>query len=220
MTYRWQLPEHIKVCIFDFDGTLAPNLDLPDMRRQVIALTQNCGVPPTVFTDHYIVEIIEVAERWLAKHDRIKADNYASQAQQLIRDIEMSAAQDTQPFVHTQPLLTQLRNNNIGTAIVTRNCEAAVRTVFPAVGECCDALFARDNVAFLKPDPRHVLTALDHLGEQAINAAMIGDGQMDMRLGQQLNMCCVGVLGGSSNQQTLQDAGADLIIEHIGQIRC
>ena len=31
--------------LFDFDGTLAPNLDLADMRRQVVDLTIAAGVP-------------------------------------------------------------------------------------------------------------------------------------------------------------------------------
>ena len=29
-----------QLVLFDFDGTLAPNLDLPDMRRQIVALHQ------------------------------------------------------------------------------------------------------------------------------------------------------------------------------------
>ena len=35
---------HVTSLIFDFDGTLAPNLDLPDMRRQLIAHTVACAL--------------------------------------------------------------------------------------------------------------------------------------------------------------------------------
>ena len=34
--------------LFDFDGTLAPNLDLPDMRRRVVELTKQYSVPDSV----------------------------------------------------------------------------------------------------------------------------------------------------------------------------
>ena len=54
--------------LFDFDGTLAPNLDLPDMRRQVLELTQTLDVPSSVYEDKYIVEIIDAACTWLNKH--------------------------------------------------------------------------------------------------------------------------------------------------------
>jgi phosphoglycolate phosphatase-like HAD superfamily hydrolase len=36
---------NIEAVLFDFDGTLAPNLDLPDMRRQVVDLTVSAGIP-------------------------------------------------------------------------------------------------------------------------------------------------------------------------------
>ena len=51
--------------VFDFDGTLAPNLDLPEMRRQVIALTRAQGVPAAHFEHLYMVEIITAAGAWL-----------------------------------------------------------------------------------------------------------------------------------------------------------
>ena len=39
----------IEAVLFDFDGTLAPNLDLLDMRRQVANLTVKAGVPEEIF---------------------------------------------------------------------------------------------------------------------------------------------------------------------------
>ena len=47
-----------KGILFDFDGTLVPNLDLADMRRQIAAMATAAGVPDAVHADLYIVEII------------------------------------------------------------------------------------------------------------------------------------------------------------------
>ena len=55
----------IEAVLFDFDGTLAPNLDLLDMRRQVANLTVKAGVPEEIFRDLYIVEIIVAGHKWL-----------------------------------------------------------------------------------------------------------------------------------------------------------
>ena len=51
--------------LFDFDGTLAPNLDLPDMRRRVVELTRQYSVPETIYKDLYIVEVINAATQYL-----------------------------------------------------------------------------------------------------------------------------------------------------------
>ena len=50
-----------KGILFDFDGTLVPNLDLADMRRQIAAMANAAGVPEAVHEDLYIVEIIEAS---------------------------------------------------------------------------------------------------------------------------------------------------------------
>ena len=57
--------ESIDAVLFDFDGTLAPNLDLADMRRQVVGLTVAAGVPEDIYTGLYIVEVIEAGAAWL-----------------------------------------------------------------------------------------------------------------------------------------------------------
>jgi hypothetical protein len=73
---------HLRGVIFDFDGTLAPNLDLPEMRRRVIELTLAAGVPEAIFEDHYIIEIIEAATQWLRATDASLADTYHAGAHQ------------------------------------------------------------------------------------------------------------------------------------------
>ena len=201
--------------LFDFDGTLAPNLDLPEMRRQVIALTLSRGVPEAVFKDHYMVEIIEIAAAWLAESEPTTAATYFKQAHGLITDFELAAAAEVDPFPQARPLLSQLRSLNLKTAVVTRNCEAAVRCVFPDIDGYCDLLLARDQVTHLKPDPRHLQLALDTLQQTPEQAVMIGDGRMDMHTGAALGLFCVGVLSGSSDSPTLLAAGADLILPDI-----
>ena len=58
--------ESTDAVLFDFDGTLAPNLDLADMRRRVVELTVAAGVPEDIYTGLYIVEVIEAGAAWLA----------------------------------------------------------------------------------------------------------------------------------------------------------
>jgi phosphoglycolate phosphatase len=204
----------IHAVLFDFDGTLAPNLDLPDMRRQVIALTRSAAVPERVFADCYIVEVIDAATAWLEGQDAQAAQAYFQAAHQLILDIELEAAQSTDPFPGIADKLDALRATGKRLGVVTRNCRDAVLQVFPSLMDHVDALHARDDTTHLKPDPRHLLTALQALDCAAADTAMVGDGALDMQAGRELNMFCVGVLSGSANAQALQAAGADQVIAH------
>ena len=205
----------IRAILFDFDGTLAPNLDLPKMRRQVIELTIDQDVPESVYQDHYIVEVIDAAHAWLTKQERQQqADQYYEAAHQLILDIELGEAEHTDPFDAVPDYLKQLKNSDIATGVVTRNCREAVYRVFPEIDDHIQSVCARDDVEFIKPDPRHLSHCLDALGCAPHETAMIGDGRLDMTVGKSLGMYCVGVLSGSSDAQALQEAGADAVYDY------
>ena len=201
--------------LFDFDGTLVPNLDLTDMRRQIAAMAKAAGVPDSVYDGLYIVEIIEASQAWLSDQDTAlasSAEAYAAASHQRINDIEMQAASNTVPFTAVRQVLNQLRNKGYRLGIVTRNCRAAVLTMFPDMDEYVDCLHARDDVVHLKPDPRHLQDNLDALGAEASLSVMVGDGALDMQAGQALGMRCVGVLTGSNDTQALTDAGATEVL--------
>lgn len=208
--------------VFDFDGTLAPNLDLASMRRAVVNVTESYAVPTAIYQDQMIVEVITASQAWLQQHNPEAAQIYAQAAHQQILDIELGAAAQTALFSATRPLLAQLRAHQCKTAIVTRNCRAAVLQMFADVLQCCDSLKARDDVVHIKPDPRHVEAALIEAGSNTTGATprtmMVGDGKLDMQVGRALNMRCVGVLSGSSNRQALTDAGADVVLDDISQM--
>ena len=77
---------------------------------------------------------------------------------------------------------------------------------------------ARDDVAHLKPDPRHLESCLQALGCAPGGAVMVGDGQLDMRSGRELAMHCVGVLTGSGDAETLFAAGAHRVIAQCTEL--
>ena len=203
-----------RAVLFDFDGTLAPNLDLPDMRRRVLELTAAHAVPEAVYADRYIVEVITAAEAWLEAQARDGA-GYAEAAHALITHIEMTEATQTDPFPGVTDLLEELRVREYRLGVVTRNCRAAVLTVFPGLLEVVDDLRARDDVVHLKPDVRHLEACLHTLGVAPVAATMVGDGALDMHSGRELGMHCVGVLTGSSNHARLAEAGAHAILPDV-----
>ena len=86
-------PNQFQAILFDFDGTLAPNLDLADMRRQIAAMAAATQTPAEVYADLYIVEIITATSAWMRSQNKHKqADEYAAASHQRIIDIEVAAA--------------------------------------------------------------------------------------------------------------------------------
>ena len=204
-----------KAILFDFDGTLVPNLDLADMRRQIADMAKAAGVPDEIYDGLYIVEIIEASQAWLSAQDPALANTaqaYATASHQRINDIEIQAAGNTVPFEGVRQVLGQLRDAGYRLGIVTRNCRAAVLTMFPDMDDFIDCLHARDDVDHLKPDPRHLQDNLDALGVGASAAVMVGDGALDMQAGKALNMRCIGVLTGSNDRHALTEAGATNVL--------
>ena len=198
--------------LFDFDGTLAPNLDLPDMRRQVVDLTIAAGVPEEIYTGLYIIEVIEAGAAWLDKNHTAQATYYRHRARQRILELELNAAAATQVFPGVKNMLSQLRQRGVSIGIVTRNCRAAIEAVFPDREQFVDAVHARDDVFHLKPDPRHLLCNLQALNARPNRSIMVGDGALDMQAGKALNMHCIGVLTGSNDSAALRNAGANQIL--------
>ena len=175
-------------------------------------------VPADVFGDAAIVEIVTAAHRWLQQHSAQQAADYRAAAETLIVDFELAAAATAEPFAACRPLLTALRDSNRRIAIVTRNCRAAVREVLPEVDSLVDVLLTRDDVQRLKPDPAHLHDAFRAVGATPAQALLVGDGQMDMRMGRFARTLCVGVLTGSSDRGSLTAAGADFVLNDIADL--
>lgn len=199
--------------LFDFDGTLAVlNLDFAAMQQHLLALAVAQGIPAETLHGLDILELLDHATALLHLHGPEQATCFAQEARQLLQDMEVEAGRRGGLLPGIPELLTVLQQQRIGVGIVTRNCDAAVRVVFPHIDAYCQAFIPRDRVAQVKPHPAHLQAALDGLGTTPARAMMVGDGVMDMQAGKALGMFAVGVLSGSSTASALLAHGADLVL--------
>lgn len=165
-----------------------------------------------------MLEIIDHVAEWLNQRQPGTGTAYAQRAEQLLQDIEIEAARESGLMPGIQDLLDALQVRQIGVGIVTRNCDVAVRSMFPQVETYCQAFFARDHVTQVKPHPDHLNAALAQLDCKPEQTLMVGDGGMDMQAGKHLNMFSIGVLTGTANRETLVQYGADLILDHAAEL--
>lgn len=205
--------------LFDFDGTLAiPNLDFVDMRRQLNAFTAAHGFEVDDLAHLDMLDLMHTAMAWLNQQSGERGTLYYRQAHILLQEIEIACAQRSGLLPGILDLLEVLRLRDIAIGIVTRNCEPAVRIIFPEVDIYCSALYAREHVERVKPHPAHLQAALTRLGVSPDRALMVGDGAMDMIAGKGLGLFSIGVLSGETPRDRLLAHGADLILDSAADL--
>ncbi|NDY57066.1 HAD hydrolase-like protein [Desulfovibrio sulfodismutans] len=205
-----QRQRKINAVVFDFDGTLAHLvIDFEAMKRRVADIAAKWlpmrpepdGLPALEWIDALRREVETVSPGdgsafFLAAHADVQA-------------LEVEAAAQGGLFPFTRDMLAQLSRRGVGTAIITRNCAAAVAMVFPDAADYCRAVLAREAVPRVKPDPGHLLAALDILRVPPGEALMVGDHPLDVETGRLAGTRTAGVASGRVSREELGRAGAD-----------
>jgi phosphoglycolate phosphatase len=209
----------LRSIIFDFDGTLAElHLDFPAMKLKIHALAQE-------YFDHPLPAPCGPALEWLeALVSKLRASNASNalelekQGAALIKDIELEAAYRGSLFPFTRSILRALGQEGIKIAIITRNCEEAVRIVFPDLDRYSGGLLARDHVCRVKPHPDHLLCALKRIAASPDTALMVGDHPLDIQTGQRAGILTAGVWSGTSTEEELTRSGANLTARNCEEL--
>jgi phosphoglycolate phosphatase len=214
------LPLKIESIVFDFDGTLAElRLDFREMKARISSLADNFLSPAPPPTSLPVLEWLAWLEENIRLSDGGLAGNFREQAFALITEMETESARKGSLFPFTRPLLKKLLQNGIKTAIITRNCNAAVRLVFPDIGDYCSAFFARDHVPDPKPHPAHLIRALDAIHADFATAVMVGDHPLDIQTGKAAGIRTAGVSSGNVSKEELIRNGADWVAGDCEELR-
>lgn len=209
----------IKAVIFDFDGTLAVlNIDFSLMRDRVFELIRKFGVKGNCLKERYLLEIIDEVYPILKRESLSQAETFYQEAHRILHDIELRAAEEGRLIPGTEETLKMLRRKGIKVGIITRNCEEAVRKVFPNIDDYCDVFISRDSIRRVKPHPDHLQAALKTLNVTGEESVMVGDHTIDILAGKEVGMKTIGVLTGRITKEEFQEAGANFILNNASEI--
>ena len=209
----------IKTIIFDFDGTLAKlNIDFHRMREAVGKLILSYGIIRDELHTDFVLEMMDSATAILNQRSPHISKKFFDEANSIIEKIEIEAAENGELFDRTKELLNSLKSLKISCGIITRNCDKAVKIVFPEILSYCPVVVCRDDVNKVKPHPEHLSMALNKLGGSAKHTLMIGDHPLDIKTGRRAGTFTGGVLSGHFQKNDFIEAGADLVLPHAADI--
>jgi|Deesub1362A_J573_1020465.scaffolds.fasta_scaffold04791_2 phosphoglycolate phosphatase len=191
--------------VFDFDGTLAElNIDFAALQAEVRALARRQGYTGPWPSGYLLEEVAALATEL--------GEDFSLQAQGLIQRRELEAAARGRLFPFTRVLLEQVRTAGYRLGVITRNCGAAVRRVFPEVEQTAQCFLPRERVVRVKPHPEHLLAACRRLEVPPAQTAMVGDHPTDMEAARAAGCLAVGVASGRVSAPELRAAGAQVVL--------
>jgi phosphoglycolate phosphatase len=209
----------IKAIIFDFDGTLAVlNIDFSSMRERVFDLMRRSGIREDAVQEKYLLEIIDEVYQNLWEKNPSGAETFYQESHDILHEVEMKAAEKGKLIPGAAGTLTRLREKGIKVGIITRNCEDAVRKVFPDINDFCDVFVSRNSVKKVKPHPDHLTRVMKSLKISGKEAAMVGDHMIDIQAGKRVGMKTIGVLTGRTKKEEFERAGADCVLTSVSEI--
>jgi len=209
----------MKAVVFDFDGTLAVlNIDFSSMRERVFHLMKRYSVREESIGERYLLEIIDEVYQILWEKSPSDAGEFYQEAHRILYKIELRAAEEGRLIPEVERTLKILRGRGIKIGIVTRNCEDAVRKVFPDIDNYCDVFISRNSIEKVKPHPDHLTSVLRALGVLGEEAVMIGDHPIDIQAGKRVGMKTIGVLTGRTKREEFEKAGADNVLRDVSEI--
>ncbi|MEM2321450.1 MAG: HAD-IA family hydrolase [Candidatus Bathyarchaeia archaeon] len=174
-----------KAVIFDLDDTLiSSGIDYKKAKSSVISFLVESGVTDGLLSESMSnLEIINRAIEDLHGKNFTEAmiRRIIDRVYAMFNEAELRALERARPMDGSMETLAALKDLGLRIGVVTNSCSAYARRVLKtfSLDKYIDVLFARDEVPRHKPDPEHLLRALEALGVHSSEAVFVGDHLID-----------------------------------------
>jgi len=212
-----------KLVAFDLDQTIINNsFDLETPRSDIKRLFVENGIPKNWVFRPLLAKIkkatVHLRKKGLAQ---VKCIELEEKAFDILNKFETNGAKNSQLFENAIPTLKFLRSKNFKIALVTRDGRGAVREVFNKykLSRFFDYVVTREDVKNPKPHPESIEFLQKQTGIPYLKMIFVGDHVYDMEISKASGITGVAVLTGKTTRMKLRRAGADFIINEIGELR-
>lgn len=203
-----------KAIVFDLDGTLLDTLD--DLWVAVNAALQTQGLPLRTkeevrgFVGNGAANLMQLA---------CGIENYAEQAALLEAFhayYRAHIADYTKPYDGILPLLKQLKEAGIKTAVLSNKPDVAVKTLAKEYFQDLLTEAAGENEAAgirKKPAPDALFALIERLDVTKAETLYVGDSEVDILTAKNAGVDCVSVSWGFKTREFLKANGAQCIVD-------
>jgi phosphoglycolate phosphatase len=169
--------------VFDLDGTLVDSL--PDLQSALNEMLRGLGrrllAPAEVqvmIGDGTPALVTRALSATGGKEPNV---DFEAAHQKFLGTYQAAPTKLSRLYPGVRDTLESLRNSGARLAICTNKPQAATVAVLNGFGIAAyfNAVLGGDTVEFKKPDPRHLLAAIDRVGATTNHAVMIGDNEND-----------------------------------------
>ena len=211
----------LKAVVFDLDGTLVDSkIDYERMAGMIRVVLSESGVPEERLTDRRkIYQIIRggdkvLTELGVAHTDRMQI---AREMEHIMNQVELDGAHLSKPMRNAGETLKALKRCGLGIGIATRGCReyAAESMRLTGIHGYVDKCLARDDVPYPKPDPRHLLDVVTHLGAGPGDVFYVGDTSTDLETANAANVAFIGYKRDEEWGKRLIDAGCKRMVDDL-----
>lgn len=204
--------------LFDLDGTLLNTLD--DLADSINIVMREEGFRQR--TKAEIREFIGDGAEMLMKRS---LPPEASETEILrcltkFRQIYLQNMQNrTRPYEGIPELLNKLKAMRIKVGVVSNKPDEATKKMCRQYfGDKIDAAIGDNLDRKRKPEPDNVFEALKQLGSDGQKTLYVGDSDVDVKTAKNAGLACAGVTWGYRSRETLQEAGAEHIVDEPYQL--
>lgn len=209
------------VILFDLDGTLADTApDLAAALNHVLTAIDLAPIPP----DHIRHMVGQGARRLIvdamARHDRDPTQQEIERLIALFLDhYRENIAAESKAFPGVREALDALKAGGARLGVATNKFEDLSHSLLGKLGldHYFDLVAGADTFPVRKPDPGHLLMALDRLGGDVARSAMVGDSETDISAARAANIPVVGVTFGYT-PVPVADLDPDALIDRFDEL--
>jgi putative hydrolase of the HAD superfamily len=208
----------IKAVIFDLDNTLLDFVEAKIKACKAVVERIGCGNPN---------ELLQYFLRWrhgFESHENIAdylkdrgvySDELYKECCRIYDEVKLESIE---VYPGITEVLEELRRAGIKLAVVTdaENGHAIARLQKTGLLKYFDVIVSADMVGKRKPDPASISLALEKLGVDAADAAIVGDSlRRDIEAGKKLGMLTIYAAYGDRNFFEKEDLKADYIARNV-----
>jgi len=215
----------IAALVFDLDGTLVEfRIDYDAVRREALeALSQIEGLPEDIRSSRTgIFGILDKVSQYLegkANSETITED-LRTRFSKIADRYELSAARTTEMIPGARDSLEEIRSQGYKMGLFTTSGREAMNHILQRfhLERYFEACVSREDAPKVKPHPLHLNRVLEILGVTPNEALVVGDSSYDAVCAKAAGVRSVGVLSGVHKLSQLQSAGADYVINRLGEL--